>query len=69
MNGLSDKVEIIRGKVEEVKLPDGIEQVCPHAHFGSGNKESLETPKNDQSDVRRRLFSRVTSLAVKSLKV
>merc|ERR1719189_1140063 len=27
VNGLSDKVEIIRGKVEEVKLPDGIEQV------------------------------------------
>merc|ERR1719278_813683 len=26
-NGLSDKVTIIRGKVEEVKLPDGIEQV------------------------------------------
>jgi len=27
VNGLSDKVEIIRGKVEEVKLPDGIEKV------------------------------------------
>jgi len=26
-NGLSDKVEIIRGKVEEVTLPDGIEKV------------------------------------------
>ena len=53
MNGLSDKVEIIRGKVEEVKLPDGIEKVCPYVHFGSGDKESLVTP----NDLRRRLFS------------
>jgi len=26
-NGLSDKIEIIRGKVEEISLPDGVEQV------------------------------------------
>ena len=26
-NNLSDKVEIIRGKVEEITLPDGIEKV------------------------------------------
>jgi len=27
VNGLSDKIEIIRGKVEEISLPDGIEKV------------------------------------------
>jgi len=26
-NGLSDKIEIIRGKVEEISLPEGVEQV------------------------------------------
>ena len=26
-NGLSDKIEIIRGKVEEISLPEGIDKV------------------------------------------
>ena len=28
-NGLSDKIEIIRGKVEEISLPEGIDKVDP----------------------------------------
>ena len=31
-NGLSDKIEIIRGKVEEISLPEGIDKVPSNLH-------------------------------------